>query len=152
MLVLAGAPIIQKRICMAPHFAGGSAAGGSVVQLEYDAVSMDELRKVGDVGLIEVRCKAARPTGVAVPHLPSRSSNLQQDPRINVAITCVSANLLPWPPCSQIVKMTDDILFRSCAAVLGNQTAVDALYDFGADLFIGDAITACSWTMSDILG
>ena len=51
-----------------------------------------------------------------------------------------------------MVKMTDDILFHSCAAIFGNQSAVDALYDFGADVFIGDAVTRCSWIMSDILG
>jgi hypothetical protein len=52
----------------------------------------------------------------------------------------------------QIVRMTADFLFTSCAAIFGNQTAVDALYNFGADIFVGDAITACSWIMSDILG
>jgi hypothetical protein len=51
-----------------------------------------------------------------------------------------------------MVRMTADFLFTSCANIFGNQTAVDALYDFEADVFVGDIITACSWIMSDILG
>ena len=43
-------------------------------------------------------------------------------------------------------------LFGCCARIFGNQIAVDALYDFNADIFIGDSLTSCSWIMSDILG
>jgi hypothetical protein len=116
--------------------AGSDGAGGSIAQHEYDAVSMDELRKVGNVGLVEVRRKAV-------------SSILGAIWQNNVS-GHLCDHELPWT--LQMVKMTADVLFTSCAAIFGDQSAVDALYDFNADIFVGDAITACSWTMSDILG
>lgn len=55
-----------------------------------------------------------------------------------------------WFP--QFIKGMEAYLFGCCARIFGNQTAVDALYDFNADILIGDSLTSCSWIMSDILG
>ena len=52
----------------------------------------------------------------------------------------------------QLVRRLNQFLFDSCASFLGNQTALNALYDFKADIFIGDALTACAWISSDVLG
>jgi hypothetical protein len=52
----------------------------------------------------------------------------------------------------QLIRRLEEFLFNSCAFVFGNQTAVDALYDFRADILIGDSLSCCSWITSDILG
>lgn len=44
-----------------------------------------------------------------------------------------------------------EALMAACGAVAGDQAALDSLYDFGADLFIGDVSTPCSWLLSDML-
>lgn len=52
----------------------------------------------------------------------------------------------------QLIKGVEAYLAGCCARIFNNQTAVDALYDFNADIFVGDTVTLCSWAMSDILG
>ncbi len=51
----------------------------------------------------------------------------------------------------QMYKDMVRILTDACAAVVGNQTALDALVDWHADVLVGDQSTPCTWILSDLL-